>query len=279
MEKDKFGTEYSENWNLFIKNNRENVPIKIENIGETFPNSHISLHRENHDIFVIEYFVDGVEHLNVDGKEYVLEKGDLVILEPQIKHSYKADNKTPPTKKWINFTSSLFEQAYKTLGLNGKIVYKNINCLDFFDTLLSIAGTTIYSDDICYDVAINIFNLLFILAKEESNKENKKVSNLALLTKNLLDKSIYEKANLNTIFKDLFYSEKQITREFKKYYNDTPYNYLIGIKINMAKRLLRTSPLSVKEIAFKLGFDNQHYFSNAFKKKTNKSPSEYRNKL
>lgn len=279
MQNDKFGIEFGERWNLFIKSKNKNAPIKIENIGETFPNNQISINREGHDIFVVEYFLDGVEHLNVDGKEYTLAKGDLVILEPKIKHSYIADKKTPPSKKWINFSSSLFEEAYKSLGLNGKIIYKNINCLDFFDTLLSIAETTIYSDEITYDVAINLFTLLFALAKEEENKENKKVSNLALLTKELLDKAIYEKANLTTIFKDLFYSEKQITREFKKYFNDTPYNYLITIKINMAKRLLRTSPLSIKEIAFKLGFDNQHYFSNAFKKKTNRSPSDYRNKL
>lgn len=44
-----------------------------------------------------------------------------------------------------------------------------------------------------------------------------------------------------------------------------------------AKRLLQFSDLSVKEIAFALGYDNPHHFSRAFKNRTELSPNEYRN--
>jgi len=43
-----------------------------------------------------------------------------------------------------------------------------------------------------------------------------------------------------------------------------------------AKRLLKTTNLSVSEISYKLGFEYPNYFSRLFKRKTNLSPTEYR---
>lgn len=45
-----------------------------------------------------------------------------------------------------------------------------------------------------------------------------------------------------------------------------------------AKRLLRTTDFSVKEIAFELGFADQAYFSNFFKSQTGVSPTEFQKK-
>ncbi|MCI0609070.1 MAG: helix-turn-helix transcriptional regulator, partial [Anaerolineae bacterium] len=46
-----------------------------------------------------------------------------------------------------------------------------------------------------------------------------------------------------------------------------------------AKRDLQFTPLSVKEIAFALGYDTPFYFSQAFKNSTGLSPSAYREQL
>lgn len=43
-----------------------------------------------------------------------------------------------------------------------------------------------------------------------------------------------------------------------------------------AQRLLYNTDLSAKEIAYRLGFDDPHYFSRFFKKYTNQSPSEFK---
>lgn len=46
-----------------------------------------------------------------------------------------------------------------------------------------------------------------------------------------------------------------------------------------AKRLLKATALSIKEIAFELGFVDHAYFSNVFKTQTGVTPSEFRNQL
>jgi two-component system response regulator YesN len=46
--------------------------------------------------------------------------------------------------------------------------------------------------------------------------------------------------------------------------------------MDRAKELLRTSDLSVKEIAYELGYSRQHDLTRAFHKYTGTSPSEWK---
>ena len=62
---------------------------------------------------------------------------------------------------------------------------------------------------------------------------------------------------------------------FKAYTGMTPYQYCIHAKINRAKEILSSGESSVKEIAWRVGFDDQYYFSRLFKKKTGSSPSQW----
>lgn len=56
-------------------------------------------------------------------------------------------------------------------------------------------------------------------------------------------------------------------------------NYLMNLKIENAKLLLKNSNLSLINIAVEIGFDNQSYFSNVFKKATGMTPKQYRQTL
>jgi AraC-like DNA-binding protein len=46
-----------------------------------------------------------------------------------------------------------------------------------------------------------------------------------------------------------------------------------------ARSLLEHTQLSIKEIAFQLGFDTQNYFSRAFKNQQGVSPAQFRNQV
>lgn len=58
--------------------------------------------------------------------------------------------------------------------------------------------------------------------------------------------------------------------------NRSPKEYLTEYRIKQACRLLRETTLSVSAIAYSVGFENNLYFSKAFRKQKGKSPSEYR---
>ena len=63
---------------------------------------------------------------------------------------------------------------------------------------------------------------------------------------------------------------------FKDHFGMSPKKYILQKKLDYAQNLLATSFFNVNEIAHKLGFDNETYFSRLFREKIGVSPSEYK---
>ncbi|MCQ2396173.1 MAG: AraC family transcriptional regulator [Lentisphaeria bacterium] len=71
-------------------------------------------------------------------------------------------------------------------------------------------------------------------------------------------------------------TQVQFTRQFVKYYHQTPKEYCCNARVDHAKTLLMQTALSTKEIAARCGFSDCYHFYHQFKKKTSITPSEYR---
>ncbi len=72
------------------------------------------------------------------------------------------------------------------------------------------------------------------------------------------------------------YNEKYLTTFFKKYAGITLKQYILQSKMDLAKSALSETTQPVSQIAYGLSFTDAHNFSNAFRKITGLSPSEYR---
>lgn len=70
-------------------------------------------------------------------------------------------------------------------------------------------------------------------------------------------------------------TEAKLNEVSKLHTNKTAQNVIYSLTISEAKRLLLYEKLTVKEIAYQLGFNDPFYFSNFFKKHTSHSPKEY----
>ena len=70
-------------------------------------------------------------------------------------------------------------------------------------------------------------------------------------------------------------TEMKLNELAKIHAGKTAQNVIYGLITSEAKRLLIYEDLSVKEVAYKLGFNDPFYFSNFFKKQTGTSPSQY----
>jgi AraC-like DNA-binding protein len=70
-------------------------------------------------------------------------------------------------------------------------------------------------------------------------------------------------------------TEAKLNEVSKLHTNKTAQNVIYSLIVSEAKRLLLYEKLSVKEIAYQLGFNDPFYFSNFFKKHTSRSPKDY----
>ena len=74
-------------------------------------------------------------------------------------------------------------------------------------------------------------------------------------------------------------TELKLNELAKLHAGKTAQNVIYGLVISEAKRKLQYEAISIKEIAFNLGFKDQYYFSKFFKKHTEMSPTEFQYSL
>jgi two-component system, response regulator YesN len=76
---------------------------------------------------------------------------------------------------------------------------------------------------------------------------------------------------------DHFYiSREYISRKFKQVFNVSITDYLVKIRMDKAKFLLKNSQLKIYEIASMIGYQDDKYFRKVFKKAVGITPNEYR---
>ncbi|MBR3894815.1 MAG: helix-turn-helix transcriptional regulator [Clostridia bacterium] len=94
-----------------------------------------------------------------------------------------------------------------------------------------------------------------------------------------LNEHLYDRVTLESLSETFHFGKSRLCDVFKKSMGDSIIHYYLTLKIDAAKRLLRTERLTVSEIAERLSFDSPAYFSRCFHKHTGMSPSAFRDRL
>lgn len=83
--------------------------------------------------------------------------------------------------------------------------------------------------------------------------------------------------NFDVISQKFNFNSSYLSKIFTKHVGENPSKYLISLRINKAKHLLKSDKeLSIKDIGEAVGYPNQFYFSRIFKTVVGKSPASYR---
>ena len=100
-------------------------------------------------------------------------------------------------------------------------------------------------------------------------------SYIADMKKNF-DTAFNEPYSLDVLSAKYHVNKFRLCREFAKYYEDTPIQYLNRVRIEKAKDLLLHSDEKINVIGQIVGFENTNHFIRLFKEKTGVTPLTYR---
>ncbi|WP_282124942.1 helix-turn-helix domain-containing protein [Marinifilum flexuosum] len=92
--------------------------------------------------------------------------------------------------------------------------------------------------------------------------------------KNYMDNNYKENLNLELFSRIRFVSKYHLLRLFKRYYGQTPNQYLMDKRIEKAKLCIKNG-LSISETCYEVGFESVSSFSSLFKRKTGFTPRAY----
>lgn len=235
----------------------------------------VKVHREE---FKIEDFTspdsflmlveEGSFSIESEAGKFVVNSGECAHLKPNVSYARKI---IKPAKIHI-FRYQAPDDVVGVEHLTFKDknrISSTINLLNHIDDLLSIDDferkTQLFFDIINQYILENKHSV-------EINKEDALIKDAVLkiqskLSENLPFTELSQESGLSYV---------QFLRRFKAYTGLTPSEYVIALKMKKATELLTDSRLQIKEISGKLGFENEYYFSNFFKKHLKVSPSAYR---
>lgn len=96
------------------------------------------------------------------------------------------------------------------------------------------------------------------------------------LAKEYITAHLQENISLNDVSGVVYMNPTYFSTLFKKTTGQNFSDYLVEVRIEHAKELLKDLSLSVAEVGFRVGYQNSRYFSKVFLKTVGVKPSEYR---
>lgn len=112
--------------------------------------------------------------------------------------------------------------------------------------------------------------------EKQVDREQKKLVQDALI---FIANNYMSDINIKNLSSELLVSQQYLTRVFKAGVGISPVKYVNKVRIEQAKKLIRTTNDNLSSIAFRVGFENIYYFSRTFKQYEGIAPLHYRNWL
>jgi len=246
---------------------------RFEGIMQKFPNHF-------HEHYVIGFIESGRRYLSCKNKEYITEPGDLLLFNPGDNHTCEQCDDRALDYRCINIqreamSSAVFEitgESYLPYFMEQVVFHSELV------PLLKELHLMIMQEEKDFRKEELFFFLLEQLIEEYTDQgtplpkfeQNTQIRAVC----EFLKQNYMNNITLNDLSRLTRLSKYYLLRSFTKQEGISPYNYLITIRINKAKKLMEQG-VSPIDAALRTGFADQSHFSNFFKKQIGLTPRQY----
>ena len=254
-------------------------------------------------LYELELITGGYGKIFTDGKWLEASKGDIFFRKPGMDVQGISG---------YYFCTIIFDPVYcksRKDIYNSKVPYwltgekERLPDVDFFDNIPPKFNVSNFNEYL--QLFLNIFNTwsqknnknqlsmkiellkIFSLLNKELNNQsiafkNQSVKNnykKIMLCKNYIDNNLYSSFSLDSLADMCGLSRTFFCRIFGEIIGQPPFEYIINQKLSIAKMLLSTTNMSIKEISSSCGFSDVTYFYSLFRKHFKMTPKSYRENL
>ena len=242
---------------------------------------------EEHNYYEMTVQIDKHTLVQIGSAYYDLVPGQFCIIPPGVSHRIKWGSSTDPTANmmWISITPEIVRTSYTIYSKNtrSKIWGSDLNIPGNF--LISEVFAERQKDREDSPEAIVCYIQAFLTMILQNLNFQNETSGLGWTSAMVSEVQEYIKAHLgsplslNDLSAHVSLSPNYLCKVFKQVTGDTITHYTQNLKIEKSIEMLRDDSLSVGEIAERLSFCDQFYFSKVFKSYVSVSPQQYRKSL
>ena len=227
----------------------------------------------------LEFVARGKGLLKIRNQTVPLSAGTVFTYGPGVPHRIVADAGDPPVKYFVDFTG---RQAHRLLrdhdlapGTVAQVASPDV-ILHLFDDLIAAGGgSSRYRSRIC----ATLVELLVLRTAETGTMEGA-VHTRAFTTYQTCREYIRNNAlklhTLGEVAEACHVDKAYLCRLFRRFDSQSPYQYLLQLKMAEAARRLQRDEGLVKEVGYDLGFEDPFHFCRAFKKVFGLSPAAFK---
>ncbi|MEO5673308.1 MAG: helix-turn-helix transcriptional regulator [Chitinophagales bacterium] len=237
--------------------------------------------------YVLIWCAKGNVTVGIDGREFILSKNEIVTITSGQVHYFKKLN---AAKGFVlEFTFGFFCKDDKDIELifhNGLFCHFDLNEIIAVKNYQSIeAQLKLIREELSqqpYQYLTSVHSRIELIlveinrTKVDRGDEIYKPDALFLKFLELVRADFKSNYPLQHFAMVLGTTEAKLNEQSKLHTGKTAQNVVYGLVISEAKRLLIYQDLSIKEVAYELGFNDPFYFSNFFKKHTGQSPKAFK---
>ena len=203
--------------------------------------------------------------------------GDVFVLFPGIRHDYHPSPETGWTERWVCFNGEMANRwcMGDLLSVDTPVLHVGVHdeLSSAFDRLLEIGQSNPpFANQIQSGITMEI---LALIQKSHRNRVNRSRLPAPVIQSALgyIGTNWSREIDFEILAKKMGVGYRHFRRLFQEATGVAPHQYLLNLRLNHAKRLLGTWPVS--EVARRVGFNDPLYFSRIFKKKVGVSPKRW----
>ena len=249
----------------------------------------------SHDYLELDFVLSGCGRYRIGEKVYDVSEGDLLILNPGVKHQVVLieGNETPNTDFFLAVSDfQLVDMPRNHLPLPGSapVIHTSGELRQKVFRICSSmqAENAMSRQGKYYMLKSYMIQLLLLIIREQYDpversgayvfkSVNKKYVVEQIL--NYFEDHYDEKISLDQVADNMYLSPFYVSKIFKSETGDTPIRHLINIRLEKAHELLEKGwSGSIQEAAAAVGYDDAYHFSKLFKKRYGVSPSQVKRK-
>lgn len=238
------------------------------------------------DAHVIHVIREGKGTLEINKKKYELGAGDVFYIPPKVEAWYESDKDDPWCYTWVGFVGMKAEECTSQAGFSLKNPVRKINCVDkvgqYIERMLE-AYQLSYSNELKRNGLLHLVMSAFV---EDYCQNNAALGVVAphpypgaVYVKHAVEYMTYhydEKLKINDLADFIGINRSYLTSSFKKHMGCSPQEFLINLRVEKAKSLLKKTDMSINAVANAVGYPDQLAFSKVFKQHCGMSPRMYK---
>lgn len=234
---------------------------------------------ETHESWELVCVTDGNISVAADNKVFELKKGQAILHNPMQFHNITVTGNAGATIGVFAFCGenipAIQNQVFEITDLSKVKTLKEL-AHKYFEVKSGFGLVTIKKEGSEHLLYIKNLELFLLELAGNVSKSRQTVSegakNYSRII-NTMNENIYERLSICELAALCNMSEINLQKTFSRYAGVGIMEYFNRIKMRKATELLQ-SGMSVKQVALKLGFHDQNYFSTMFKRITGHTPSK-----